>query len=524
MTEARTVQYLELPLDGPITVKPSPVQRKFSEQDVDNLARSIASVGLLQPIQVRNAGGAGEFEVIAGHRRLAACRKLGQGTIRAEVWDVDDTTAHAMTAAENLQRQDLTPLEQAAAIKVLRDAGQTIAQIAEQLGWSSSTVAKRDALNNLSQKWRDSIAHQEHDCHEFGASHLALIARMPAGSQDELLAWHIEANPEGCDESVVPQLADLREMCERLMADLSAAEWDLADESLDGPSCKLCLLRSDAQAELFDELAPGDGKKKRAEIRCLDPACYESKAKAYMTRRIEALRQKHGDDLRVVVPDYNREKPADIGVPEDAHVITKPYDWQECKKGDPDAKPVFVAIGNGAGTTKYMKPFTRAAAAAPKTGAESMADKRAALERRRGIALCDLVAAKLDEVQAHPPAIPSLVKLLAAPAIFGAAGKEYADRERWEQLGKAIAVKKKGGELAQALEVLKGTITNWHRGVLHDAREAQQYRKQPCMLNAMGVCAYFGWDVAKLEAEVEKKIPEPKSWAAQATGKSRGKK
>jgi ParB family transcriptional regulator, chromosome partitioning protein len=114
-------------------------RRKLAQ--IDELAASLAAHGLLQPIVVCQVGG--EFEVVAGHRRLAAARSLGWQSIPAIVRSSNDD-AYLLTLVENLQRMDLTPREEADALAVLvRQRGWSTRQVAAAIQRSQALVSKR---------------------------------------------------------------------------------------------------------------------------------------------------------------------------------------------------------------------------------------------------------------------------------------------------------------------------------------------------------------------------------------------
>mgnify|MGYP002233366106 CR=1 FL=1 len=96
--------------------QPSPFQarREFSEQELAALAQSIRENGLLQPISVRKVSDGG-YELVAGERRLRACRLAKMNTIPAILCDYDDERTAALGLLENIQRADLNPFEQAQA-------------------------------------------------------------------------------------------------------------------------------------------------------------------------------------------------------------------------------------------------------------------------------------------------------------------------------------------------------------------------------------------------------------------------
>jgi ParB family chromosome partitioning protein len=110
--------------------------------DLDGLAASIAEHGLLQPLVVRRMRR--RYELIAGHRRLLAIRQLGWRSVPAVVRAADVDQAFVLTVVENLQRTDLRPTEEAAALEVLvRERGWTTRQVAAAIKRSQAYVSKR---------------------------------------------------------------------------------------------------------------------------------------------------------------------------------------------------------------------------------------------------------------------------------------------------------------------------------------------------------------------------------------------
>jgi ParB family transcriptional regulator, chromosome partitioning protein len=109
---------------------------------VDELAASIESHGLLQPVVVRRDGNS--VELIAGHRRLEAVRSLGWTDIPALVRTDSDDDAYVLTLVENLQREDLNPKEEATALEILvRERGWTTREVANAIKRSQAYVSKR---------------------------------------------------------------------------------------------------------------------------------------------------------------------------------------------------------------------------------------------------------------------------------------------------------------------------------------------------------------------------------------------
>lgn len=139
-------------------VDPSPNQprQEFDEAELNNLAKSFKAAGLLQPILVRPK--LHRYELVAGERRLRAARLAGWSEIPALVQRLDDLAAAEATAIENLQRQNLNPIEEARAYQTLLDnRNVTQAELAGRLGVSQPQIANRLGLLKLPEPWQKRI-------------------------------------------------------------------------------------------------------------------------------------------------------------------------------------------------------------------------------------------------------------------------------------------------------------------------------------------------------------------------------
>ena len=139
---------LELPI---LDIERSPYQprREFKDSELQELAESLKNNGLVQPPTVRK-NEHGRYELIAGERRLRAAQLAGWRKIRVTVVEADDLTAAAMTTTENIQREDLNPIEEAVAYKTLQDKfSLTQQQVAELVGKGRATVANSTRLLEL---------------------------------------------------------------------------------------------------------------------------------------------------------------------------------------------------------------------------------------------------------------------------------------------------------------------------------------------------------------------------------------
>jgi ParB family transcriptional regulator, chromosome partitioning protein len=124
-------------------------RRRFDEDSLTSLAESIRVMGVLQPILVRPLDD-DRFELVAGERRWRAAQRAGLGAVPAIVRTIDDTTSIEQALVENLHREDLSPLEEAAAYQqLMEDFGFTQEQVAQRVGKSRSSVANTLRLLQL---------------------------------------------------------------------------------------------------------------------------------------------------------------------------------------------------------------------------------------------------------------------------------------------------------------------------------------------------------------------------------------
>ena len=132
-------------------------RRDFNPEALEELAGSIRAQGLMQPILVRPMG-AERYEIIAGERRWRAAQMAGLADIPVIVRDVPDEAAIAMALIENIQREDLNAIEEAAALQRLQqEFGLTHEQIAEAVGKSRTTVTNIMRLLGLAPEVRDHL-------------------------------------------------------------------------------------------------------------------------------------------------------------------------------------------------------------------------------------------------------------------------------------------------------------------------------------------------------------------------------
>ncbi len=253
---------------------------------LEALTASVREVGILQPLVVRQDGD-GRYQVVCGHRRLAAARAAGLETVPISVVAVDPDTAYEMAMAENLQREDLTPIDEAEAYAEMVKAGHTIESVAAHVGKSKTHVSMRMQLTSLPQ-----IAQEALRAGAITVAIAELIGRVPGEVQrveatEKLLTMRrvSEWRPEeqgGAIFEPVSLAAARRHLTETYMLALASAPFDVNDAQLvpAAGSCAACPRRTGNQVDLFGDVLADDG----ADV-CTYPTCYEMKRTAH----VEAL-------------------------------------------------------------------------------------------------------------------------------------------------------------------------------------------------------------------------------------------
>jgi ParB/RepB/Spo0J family partition protein len=153
----RSVGVRVIPVDR---IEPNPDQPRmvFDEEALHELAASIREHGVLQPILVRPLG-ENRYQLIAGERRWRASREAGQDTIPALVEDIDDDTALEISIIENLQREDLNPLEEAAMFdRMVHEHGYSIRKLADKLGKDKGYLENRLRLADAPAEVRELVS------------------------------------------------------------------------------------------------------------------------------------------------------------------------------------------------------------------------------------------------------------------------------------------------------------------------------------------------------------------------------
>jgi ParB/RepB/Spo0J family partition protein len=263
-------------------------RKTFDPARLDELTASIKASGVHQPVLLRplppnrlqdtaHLSPRPEFELVAGERRWRASKAAGLDTIPAMVRAMTDEEVLEIQVVENLQRDDLTALEEAQGYEVLmQHSGITAEQVAEKIGKSRTYVFNRLKLMDLGQDGREALRMGMLD-----ASKALLLARIPDTTlQVKALQEILRPNhPEG----VMSARMAGDWIRSRYMLKLEQAPFNMGDTSFVQGSCSGCLKRTGAAPDIFADV-------KGADV-CTDPSCYDNKVQVHRTRVRDALEE-----------------------------------------------------------------------------------------------------------------------------------------------------------------------------------------------------------------------------------------
>lgn len=173
-------QVVEVPID---LIEPNKYQPRaqFSQESLRELAASIKEHGVVQPVILRQLG-PNRYQLVAGERRWRACKLAGLTTIPAIVKTFSDQESSEIALIENIQREDLNPLEEASAYKTLvEDFGLTQEELAQKVGKSRSYIANTIRLLNLPRKIKEWILQGQ-----LSAGHGRALLPLPEAGQLKL--------------------------------------------------------------------------------------------------------------------------------------------------------------------------------------------------------------------------------------------------------------------------------------------------------------------------------------------------
>lgn len=246
-------------------------RKHFNKAELEELATSIKTVGVLSPILARPVNG--HFEIVFGERRFIAAKLAGLTAIDVAVRTLSDEQVLEVQLIENLQREGLHPLAEAEGYEQLQKYGHSAEEIADKLGKSKAYVYGRMKLLALGPAAREAFYRGE-----LNASTALLLARIPVASvQRDAVGKITKDRYDGMPMSY----RDARDYIEReYMLRLADAPFPTGDAELlpKAGACGPCPKRTGNQAELFADV-------KSADV-CTDPVCFKLKRETWAKLQI----------------------------------------------------------------------------------------------------------------------------------------------------------------------------------------------------------------------------------------------
>jgi len=250
-------------------------RKTFDQKKLEELAESIRSGGLIQPIVVRPKDNA--FEIVAGARRFRAGQLAEEFSLPARIKELTDAQALEWQLVENSQREDVHPYEEAQGFQSLLDLpGYDVAALVEKSGKSASHIYARLSLLQLIPAVAEAFQQER-----ITASHAALIARLPQEHQADAFDNCWRKDWQDKEAHLLPAKHLSAWIQTNLYLNLADAPFDLRDPSLNptAGACVTCPRRSGFNTSLFADVQ-GD--------QCLDAPCFQAKVTAHIDREIAA--------------------------------------------------------------------------------------------------------------------------------------------------------------------------------------------------------------------------------------------
>ena len=262
-----------------ITASKTNPRKIFDDAALADLAASITKHGVAQPILLRPThvdAGVTFFEVVAGERRFRASKLAGKTTVPAIVRNLSDAEALEIQVIENLQRQDLHPLEEAEGFEVLmRENGYTADVMAEKTGKSKAYIYASLKLTALEPSPRAVFYSGR-----LNKSTALLVARIPIKSLQEKCVGEIAG-----EQRIMSARDAARHIERNYMLDLTKAPFDRENGALNpgAGACSTCLSRTGNQPEVFSDVS--------ADV-CTDPICFKAKTDEHVVRVLKLAKEK----------------------------------------------------------------------------------------------------------------------------------------------------------------------------------------------------------------------------------------
>lgn len=381
MTDFKTIPLSEIKPD-----KNQP-RKFFDDHSLKELTESVKLKGVLQPIMVRPNGKG--YILVCGERRLKASHAAGLSDVPAVIRNLSDEEALEIQFIENIQRDDVHPMDEASTFKLMIESKvkpYTIADIAAKINKPEKFVTHRLSLNNLIPELQ-----QDFWKGKFLIGHAVLFSKLSAEDQKLCLK---EFKEWGGKE--FKSVTDVKDFISRnIMRVLSSAPFKKDDATLNpemGP-CTSCPFRSGNNPTLFDEVKETD--------RCFKPTCFEKKIEVHLVRSVKALVVEEPDTM-FLYNGYSTIKPEISKVLKEYNVVPlKQYDdfSTHINKGDVKVKGIWIT-GNEAGKIQHVSLEKKSKSAGAK-GADGKPSSNSFDAEIEGIKQRTKRAAELDSEKVY---------------------------------------------------------------------------------------------------------------------------
>lgn len=471
----------------------------YDEAKLAQLAESIKAVGVQEPAVVRKiaeedprAKKGFSFELVAGARRLKASSLAGLVFLPCVVRDLDDAAALRIRLIENLHREDIHPLDEAAGYEELQElGGYDVELIAQEVGRSPAYVYQRLRLLNLVPEAKKLLLEDK-----ISTAHAVHLARLGKDQQIWVIKeFLVRASWRHCTA------AELGEWIQRnVLMQLSLATWKLDDSTLlpEAGACNACAKRSGAAPALFADL---NLKKDH----CLDRACFELKGEAMVARRQEELA---GMEHLEVKAGWQGSAPS--------KGVVGPGEWVECKKKDEGAVRALVVEGDAPGRLTYGRlvktPAGRSIPTAEEKATRELERKKLKAREETSLRLFSSVLDKIDELLVSEAALPlELYRLIVRDywsRVWGDHQAAISKRRGWGKPARQGGWAEQGEERIEEMDQNDLLLLS-AECLLSGALKINHYNATYIPEEVAAAAKVFGLDPEKVRGEVHTELGLP---------------
>lgn len=317
-----------IPLDK-IKVDPHQPRNSYNEAGLAELTASIKEHGVIQAITLRRKGD--DLFVVCGHRRYLASKAAGLTGIKSTILEMTDDAAIEIQITENLQREDVHPMDEAQGIARMLEMNLTMDQISTKIAKPVYYVQRRVKLLQLVDK-----AQKLFKDGKMEYSQAIQIARLEPADQEKVLANALKYS--GVEKLILPSNELSSWIRSNIMLEFRNAPFALDDEILvpKAGSCNACPKRTKNNPGLFEDASKDD--------RCTDPGCFNDKKQTFLKEKLQKEKAKNENAAAGTIGAY------DNGI-----VKVKGKDYKIVAKKEEGAIPVVITKDASYGVSKLGK-------------------------------------------------------------------------------------------------------------------------------------------------------------------------